>query len=80
VPDGTLYTINTLGEFSDDPYGTVVTADADGTRDGIQVAAIGGHISFDVQFSAPGAYLPGRVLVYATDGTALGQLVLRKTP
>jgi hypothetical protein len=81
VPDGTLYTVRSLVPGSADltAYGTILTADDDPARGGIQVAAHGGVIQFQVEYPAPnGLYIPGRLAVYSTAGTAFGQRVAVK--
>ncbi|HOL35732.1 MAG TPA: 6-bladed beta-propeller [bacterium] len=48
VPDGTLFTVSCFDKFSPVPVnsGTIVTPDADPTREGVQVQAKDGIISF----------------------------------
>jgi hypothetical protein len=79
VPDGTVYTVRSLYPESGSTaaYGRVIATDVDPLRDGVQVASQNGVIAFDVEFPAPfGKYRPGRILVYATRGTAAGDVVL----
>jgi hypothetical protein len=81
VPDGTLYTVRTLvpGASVLTPYGTILTADHDPARNEVQVASHNGVIQFEVEYPAPnGAYIPGRLAVYSTKGTAFGQTVAVK--
>jgi hypothetical protein len=83
IPDGTQYTIRPVVADASEPvpYGTVLTPDANPSRDQIQVQAQGGVISFEMEYPSPdGAYLPGRVVVYSTSGTAVGELVLVANP
>src|SRR5262249_52455318 len=78
VPAGTLYPVRALvsGTSLLTPYGTILTADADPVRGEVQVAAQGGVIQFQVEYPAPnGLYIPGRLAVYSTTGTAFGQIV-----
>ncbi|MGC4081210.1 MAG: hypothetical protein QM736_03605 [Vicinamibacterales bacterium] len=59
-------------------YGTLLTADADPSQDGLQVSVTNGAFSFEVEFDSPnGAYSEGRAIVYSTTGTAFGDLVLK---
>jgi hypothetical protein len=79
VPDGTLYTVKSvIGGTSDAfDYGTITAADADPTREGIQIAVSGGTFSFEVEYAAPfGFYSPGKAVVFSAAGTAFGQQVL----
>ena len=79
VPDGTVYTVRSLypASGSTTAYGRIIATDVDPVREGVQVASQNGVIAFDVEFPAPfGNYRPGRVLVYATRGTAAGDVVL----
>jgi hypothetical protein len=76
VADGTLYTVRSVAPGSSElnDYGTVLTADEDPTRDGVQVSSQGGVIRFEIQYPAPdGIYVPGHVAVYSKEGTAFGQ-------
>jgi hypothetical protein len=80
VPNGTLYTVRTAPEGGSvlTPYGTVLTADADSAADGIQVPAVNGSVTFEVEFNSPfGGFSPGRAVIYSTKGTAFGETVLR---
>jgi hypothetical protein len=81
VPDGTLYTVRSLvpGSSLVTSYGTILTADDDPARAEVQVAAHGGVIQFQVEYPSPnGLYIPGRLAVYSTTGTAFGQSVAVK--
>jgi hypothetical protein len=81
VPDGTLFTVRSVLDGSSDQaaFGTVLTTDADPAREYVQVPVVGGHIQFQVEFTSPGnVYLPGRVIVWSAEGTAYGELALRK--
>jgi hypothetical protein len=76
VPDGTLFTLNTLTTQGSDPigFGTITTTDVDPVRDGIQVRSVGGVIRFSAQY--PGAFGAARVLVYSTPGTAVADQIV----
>ena len=79
VPDGTLFSVRNVfaGGTSTEAYGDVLTADADAQRENVQVASSGGRITFQVRYPAPNnVYVPGRVVVYSTQGTAFGELVI----
>ncbi|MBS1817887.1 MAG: PKD domain-containing protein [Acidobacteria bacterium] len=79
VPDGTLYTVRSApGEGSPlTDYGTILTADADPSMPGVQVAVTNGALQFEVEYNSPnGAYVPGRAIVYSTIGTAYGEQLL----
>jgi len=80
VPDGTTFSIRAVvGDSSSiDPYGTILTADEDPSRDNVQVTVHNGVIRFEVEYPAPnGLLVPGRVAVYSTVGTAFGQVVVK---
>ena len=81
VADGTLFTVRSLSGASSDetPFGTILAADADGTRANTQVAVVGGRLQFDVELSSPsGVFLPGRIVVHSTAGTAYGEVKLTR--
>ena len=78
VADGALFTVRSVPAMATEPtpYGTV-EGDADPAREGVQVAVQGGQVTFTVRYPSPfGVYVPGRVVVYASPGTASGTLVL----
>jgi hypothetical protein len=81
VPDGTLFTVRSFvaGSTDETSFGTIVTADADSARENTQIAVVNGRLQFDVEYNAPlGLYIPGRVVVHSTFGTAYGELTLVK--
>jgi hypothetical protein len=81
VPDGTVYTVRSVYPATGTtvPYGRILATDVDPVREGVQVASQNGSIAFDVEYPAPfGRYVPGRVVVYATRGTAAGDVVLTR--
>ena len=81
VPDGAGFTVRTVAGQGTNPtaYGTVTSADSDPLRAGTQVQAVGGVITFEVEFPAPSrVYVPGRVVVYGAPGTAFGERVVVK--
>ena len=81
VPDGTMYSIRNVvaAGSSTVPYGELLVSDADVARDNVQVAASDGRITFQIRYPAPNnVYVPGRVVVYSTTGTAYGGLILEK--
>ena len=76
APDGTVYTIRCAPEDGSAliDYGTILTADADPSTEGIQVSVTNGVATFEVEFNSPfGAYAPARAIVYSTKGTAFGE-------
>jgi hypothetical protein len=79
VADGTLYTVRALVNATNvtADYGHLLAADADPSRENVQVAVVNGRLQFQVEYASPGGfYLPGRVAVYSTSGTAFGAKVL----
>ena len=81
VSDGTFFTVRSVlnGSSEKVAFGAVLTADADPGREHVQVPVVGGRIQFQVEFTSPGnAYLPGRVIVWSAEGTAYGEMALRK--
>lgn len=81
VPDGTLFTVRSVAADGTDPadYGTVLATDQDASRERVQVRVTGGQLQFQVEYPSPnGVYVPGRVIVYSTTGTAYGALVLTR--
>ena len=79
VADGTLYTVRSVVAESTDgaQYGEILAADLDPTREGVQVMASGGQLTYAVRFASPfGIYVPARAVVYAAGGTAAGELTL----
>ena len=76
APDGTVYTIRSAPEDGSAliDYGTILTADADPSAEGIQVTVINGVATFEVEFNSPyGAYAPARAIIYSAKGTAFGE-------
>jgi hypothetical protein len=76
VPDGTVYTIRSAPEDGSAliDYGTILTADADPSTEGIQVTVTNGVATFEVEFNSPyGAYTPARAIIYSAKGTAFGE-------
>ena len=75
VANGTLFTVRSVAPTAGPivSVGTILTADADGSRDNVQVPVVNGRIEFDVEIPAPfRAVLPAQAVVYSTRGTAFG--------
>jgi len=65
----------TVGTDASQEFVTILTADADPAREHVQVAVVGGHLRFEVEYTAPnGGFVPGQIVVYATAGTAFGSV------
>ena len=80
VPDGTLFTVRSFvgGSSDETPFGTILTADADPGRDNVQIAVVNGRLQFEVELASPsGLFIPGRVVVHSTTGTAFGEVALK---
>ncbi len=72
VADGTLVTVDVKARYGadDTSYGTITTADADPSRDGIQVATVAGRVEFS--FTPPAVAGAGTVIIQSVDGNAAG--------
>jgi hypothetical protein len=76
VPNGTTYTVRSAADDGSAlvHYGTILTADADPSTEGIQVQVDNGAVTFEIEFNSPfGAYAPARAIIYSTKGTAFGE-------
>ncbi|HET7694175.1 MAG TPA: PKD domain-containing protein [Vicinamibacterales bacterium] len=79
VPNGTMYTVRSAPQDGSAlvQYGTILTADADPSTEGIQVQVTNGAATFEIEFNSPfGAYAPARAIIYSTKGTAFGETLL----
>jgi hypothetical protein len=81
VANGTLFTVRSVTPSAGPivPVGTILTSDADGGRDNVQVPVINGRIEFEIEVPAPfKAVIPAQAVVYSTKGTAFGTTAVQQ--
>jgi PKD repeat protein/methionine-rich copper-binding protein CopC len=81
VADGMLFTVRSVAPSAGPivPVGTILTPDADGNRDNVQVPVVNGRIEFDVELPAPfKVVIPAQAVAYSTKGTAFGTTAVQQ--